>query len=262
MGKKFTIVTTNGLTFAFGKGHPTEAEAVEYANQVVARREKIAGRELSARELIDGVAHKEDRPVRQRIADEQWRPYADDASSSERNPFRAAREQGLLDRGGKRETRAEMWQRVEREEDAKLAAEDAKTAYANDARRQSAISHAENLLETVLFDPAQPESVVVRARQLVQQAKQGRLDAFKQLANDFSAVIDGQKEARAKALDEQIATLRGEKRELFEPDPPPLPAVTEPGSWSRYNGLPGKTEAEFQEGQRRTEEFDRRRMNL
>lgn len=194
-----------------------------YARSVIAQKEKLAGRRLTALELLQGIDHQEDRDIRQKIVDENWRPTLDVGNDpgDDPNPFRRAMANGLH-KSDKPETRKQFYERVAKEWDDKNAAEEAKARFDNDPRRLKAVAVAKQQLELVRFDQYAPQSLVIKAEQALRQAREGDLSTFKSMNKDICRV-------RGAALDERVANMNAEigrfqlkKRELlgeeFEPE--------------------------------------------
>jgi hypothetical protein len=220
---KYTQINS-GQHLAFGRKFASREEAEQYASETIRRREALANRTLTAAELDDGLARRDNRTAIERSKDRLWQitPVSQPAAE-EPNPFRAAMSRGdHLPR--KRETRKQLYERAAKEYDAKLAAEAAAEEFASDPRRAKAVAIAEQALELVQFDPAASFAEVERAKQTLAQAKSGCLDVAKQMLDEGRAVREQRHDARTAELDKQIATLRAERvghvGEEFEPAEP------------------------------------------
>lgn len=219
---------------AFGRNFPFTRETKEqvrdemqrYADEVIARREKIAGRKLSDTELLHGIQHPEDRGARQRAADSNWHPtpVTADEPVQPSNPFAGEPPK----RPGAKETRAEFWERSRKEYEQRQKAEAAEARFRDDPRRVRAVAHAEEMLERVLFDPTQPQSAVERAKQRVRQAREGALDVYREMDRQFQAEQKERRAARVAEANAKIAEVLAEVDAGFEPDPEPDPQPVEP----------------------------------
>ena len=180
MDPRIPITTkANGETFALGRRFKSLAEAEVEVARIIAKREAIAGRSLSARELRDGVSHRDNMTTEDKVAAQNWHPTMPPEPEGEKNVFRKARLEPKEPRN-----RRELMARAEREYDAKLAGEAAKAVV--DPRRQAAIAHVEDLWEQVAFDPTATSSDLVAVEQLRRQSA-GDLKEFKQMSETVVA---------------------------------------------------------------------------
>jgi hypothetical protein len=162
------------------------------------------------------------------MADENWRPTLPATKdANDPNPFRRALDDGSydprvdytrpIDRKKMHKAAADEWDRAE-------AAKAEKAAFDANPVRMKAIEAAEKHLERIVFDPSQSESALVRAQQLVRQAREGDLLVFRERYNESQATLRKQADERRAKFDEQIAALTSERDGLadFDPERKPL----------------------------------------
>lgn len=234
-------------------------QLTEWADEVIARREKMAGRVLSEHELHHGVAHTEDRDTRQRIADQNFRVVVTvDAEPADDNPFRDHRETRPTHPSN---ARREIYAKAEREWDERKESAEAKAAFDNDPRRLKAVAHAEEMLERARFSDV-PMSVVVRAEQALRQAKEGDLSAYREMSRTIAAAFQSHHDAKVREVDTQLDRLRQARAELadeFEPEPEPEPEPTKPWETYQPQQYEVRSPEEYERRRQATEEFDKER---
>jgi hypothetical protein len=166
------------------------------------------------------VNREDDRDIRQRMADENWQPTLPAAKGTvEQNPYRRALEDGSYDPRPKyadRIDRKQMHKQAAEEWDRAEAAKAEKAAFDANPVRMKAIEAAERHLEKIMFDPSQSKSALVRAQQVVCQAKEGDLVVFRDRFNSEQAALRQQADERRAKYDEQIAALAAERDGLAD----------------------------------------------
>lgn len=197
-----TTSNAKGEVFAFGKRFPNLAAAERGVAEIIKRRETIAGRKLSAKELREGVAHRDDMDERAKVAAQQWQPTMPVEEAGEQNPFRKARLEPKEPRN-----RKELMAKAERDYDAKLEREAADADSKADPRRAKARATADELWEQVAFDPTATTSQLVAVEQLQRQAS-GDLAAYKTMNESIVA-------SRQSAHDKQVAIAQAEAEQAL-----------------------------------------------
>lgn len=215
-----TTTANNGRHYVFGRSFESAEAAEQFAEQTIARRERIAGRPLTAKELAHGILRADDRIAMQKIEDANWRPTIS-TPEQEKNPITRMREAGGLNTGPrKKETRKEMWARVEGEVQARLDGD-----APPDPQRQRAIDLAEAQLEVAQFDPAASYRDVERARQTLRQAREGDIATAKTMLDAGRAASGQRHDARVQARDAEVAALRAERANIVGEEFDPAPAA-------------------------------------
>lgn len=214
------IFAIDGQQFDFKDGDAeskakAEARKDKYNRELIERRQKLAGRELTEKELERGLQRNDDRSLREKMADDRWKPTKGVEQTDDPNPFRRAMANGLH-LPQRKETKAELYERSAKEWDEQRAAEAAQVEFDSNPKRKRAVELAEASLEAVLFDPDYKTSDVVKATQRVRQAKEGDLSVFKGMHDEFVADRKARADARIGDVDAQLAELRAHKAELID----------------------------------------------
>jgi hypothetical protein len=208
---KFTI---------FGKSFDTLAEAESHRDVTVERRQNIAGRKLSERELLfgvrDGRAGGWETPG-QRVAAENWRPTETPAEprAIEFEPvedYKPGRPMPPKQRAALSE--AQYWERKARE--AGLS------EIATDPTRAAAKEYAAGVWEKVAFSPHSTTAQIAKAEQLLKQADHD-LTTFTKMADSFRAQTVIAHAERTVAMEQQVAQVISRNSALE-----PLPSFTPP----------------------------------
>jgi hypothetical protein len=206
----------NGRVTCLGRSFANAAEAEAWAVEAIKRREAIAGRELTASELMLGVDHPDDLDLRAKIAAANWKvplapvdaepvdAFDDPVLQVAKGPnakqlFDGPRNRKELAKAGREAYERRTGQTVVPQE-------------VLDARE-----HSLQVWEAVMFDATQPASVVMRAEQLRNTAwtDGANMKAWKSMAKEFAG--DQQQryeqqvaavELERKAADAKLAAIR------------------------------------------------------
>jgi hypothetical protein len=208
--------------FAYGQDPASRADAYAkcqaHIQTTIDRREKLAGRRLTDRELFHGIAHVDSRAPEIRAKDNAWRftPTPTDAtpiSPMDDDRFKATPQA---------ESKKSFYQRMDSAYQTRMAG-----VPAMEAKRQQAISFSQAALESVLFDSTASQAEVDAARRLTVQAEKGCLDTFKTMADSWADERAAVKSERISALNIEIAQ-REEEKLRYHPEPEPVEAKPEP----------------------------------
>lgn len=164
---------------AFGQSFDTLEKLTEATEAIEARRQKLAAKDLSAKELVNGVT-RGPLPVRERLAHDQWRPITGDEAPAPSNPFRKDLEnlererkyEGMSIRERLTREAADRWDsdKAQAEREAQRQAE-----FAADTRRQRALALAQSQYEWALFAPEATAGDVAHAERTLRQLQEGLL---------------------------------------------------------------------------------------
>lgn len=219
----------SGQTFAMGQRYPSLEAAEKAVDEIIARREAIAGRPLSARELREGgIAHADPRSERERLADAQWQPKLPRAPKVDDNPFRQSEDDDDDDISARERIR----RKAEREWDAKKEREADRTS----PQRLAAIKEATETLELLRYEPTATQREIDQAQRLLQQAEIGDLAhyrAMRDAINDSRIARYGDEATKAQerlaqaqaeyhASQQRINKLRPPQQEPSKPEPEPI----------------------------------------
>jgi len=215
----------NGRVMCMGRSFPNAEKAVEWATEAIKRREELAGRELTANELVVGVKHANDLTLRQKVdAANREIPMAN--RPREADPFGDPIHLQTKGPGGPSQyfdgpSNREELVEAARETYLRRVHPEAIEQEILDAREYSLY-----LYERALFDESQPQSVVDQAEWLKQVAWTDGADlkAFKKLAGEFVVARQAEYEAQKAQLeleraqaDARLASLRGPVAPMSEP---------------------------------------------
>ena len=215
------VSVAEGIRYAiFGQRFTTREAAEKFRDERAAKLNKLAGRQLTDRELLTGPAKPDTRRAAQRAADENWKVVTgDEEVEPDDNPFRKSKERPAPNarEAIRRKSEAEWDARRERAE--QQAERDA------DPERQRAIKFAAEALERARYSSTSSYSDVVKAEQLLAQAKTGALEHFRVMADNIVAKeVDRYAEQRAAAEKRLLA-----EKKLLEELPPPMAFAAAPG---------------------------------
>lgn len=191
----------------------------QHTDAVIARREKIAGRTLTARELVHGVQHADLRDALTRAHDNAWRPTPVATEQESKHPF---------DVFGDTE-KPKTWKQFDAEMRAKYDARVGKKPDVSEQQRE-AEECARQAWEDVAFDSTATAADVQKADRLRQQAA-GDLEVFASLYSEHLAACDAREAMRRAELGARIADLEQQRLPRFnEPKPEPAPDPVKPKS--------------------------------
>lgn len=233
--KRVMVLRSGSKITVFGRTFDSVSDAVAYSDEVIARRERYAGRKLSGAELLHGIAHAEDRDERTRLRDSQFAPVGSQPTAEPTNPFdEPLANGGRYDRT--RETRKQMYERAAKEWEANHAP----VEEIIDEKRQRAIALAEQALEKAMFSPV-PMSELVRAQQMRAQAE-ADIEAFASMYSDYSTRERERISNLRDEIQQRLDSIGDEPEPLEAPKPaqrvyfPPENKSAEAEAWRAANG--------------------------
>jgi hypothetical protein len=209
-----------------GRKFRTTAEAEAHFAAVKARREKLAGRTLTDREVYKGIEKPDTRTTAEKIEAANFRVLTGEQPKEDDNPFRS---DDWRERHGRKEpeTASQRQKRLEREWDAKQAERERLATIAADPARQALVASAEQALEFARFSPTTTFSDVVKAEQLLAVARAGDLDFAKSLASDLNTKVETDYSAQRQAAQKRLADARAAVESI--PRPPSINPHLMPG---------------------------------
>lgn len=190
--------------------------------ETVARRSRLAGRQLSLSEITKGIKKPDTRTVAQKVADEQWQPVLDPVGSTiDPNPFRRP---DIAEAFAPRRklSRKDVLKNAERAFDEKEKQKAERDAFMSE-RRKAAIDHAVEALELATFSDL-PFEEVIEAKKRLRQAQAGSLDHYKAMDREFRERLKERKDKRLAEIEEAKAVLDRVADDVareFEPEPEP-----------------------------------------
>jgi hypothetical protein len=233
--------------YALGKRHANMPTAEAYCAAAIERRERIAGRKLTAAEI-------ERPPRKQGTAQEQadyanWRPTPVTAEVEKRDPMDdldgvESSFHGVdADIRRIRGARKALHKQAKEQYEARIAGESPQSI---SDERQQAIEWADSYFESVAWNPNSTYADVVAAEKLQRQAY-GDLGAFRTMA-DATTAMQNERIAEQRAAAELAREQAAAHVASFQPvasfgSPKPTPSGLTPGSevrrWSRTDGTSG-----------------------
>jgi hypothetical protein len=201
-----------------------------HGTRVIQAIESHAGRPLSDAELLRGVSHVENRSVAQQIADNMPEPTPR-FNSDESSPYAKALAMGLGE-PNRKETKQEMYERLDREWQTKNTAKAEQEAFNADPKRQKAVEHAKRERDALKFDPTATAQEVEEADSRLALAVNGDLGDYGKADRAWRATKQAKIDAETATVDAQIQALRQRRREIetkhFDPPAPPPAPMPEP----------------------------------
>lgn len=192
----------------------------QHISAVIARRERIAGRPLTAHELIHGVEHADLRDTITRARDNAWRPTPVVTEQESQHPFDQFDDL----------TRPKSFKQLTAELRAKYDARVNGTKPEKSERQLQAEECATRAWEESAFDTTATVADVQRADRLRQQAA-GDLEAFAELYREHVSASDAREAMRRAEIGAQIAQLEQQRLPRFDkPKPEPVPEPPKPKS--------------------------------
>lgn len=208
-----------GKVIVLGRTYANDAEAELKVPLHVAYLEKLAKRRLSAFELLQGGIDKiENRTSHEIIEDNRWTPIVN-RPPIDPNPWVANQTQVdavLASLSPKAETVKQFIRRATNEYQDKLDA--AALEDADAARRASAVAHANAHLEKMRFSVDATKADVVKAEQMLRQAKEGDVLAYRTMSEEVTA--DEQARFERKQVEHNLKVAAAlEELEYSKPSP-------------------------------------------
>jgi hypothetical protein len=193
--------------------------------RVIEALEKHAGRALTDAELRMGVEHDDPRTLSQRIADQMPDQPAREGDPNV-SPYAKAIEMGLAE-PKKRESKLEMYERLDRTWRDKRQSEAEQNAFHADPQRRRAIAHAEQELKALRFDPLATVEEIELAETRLRVAQHESLDDYRQMDRQWRQLKQQKVDAATAEVTASIEALKAKRREIesrhFDPPAPPAP---------------------------------------
>ena len=212
-------VSDRGEWFSiFGRRFAKYEDAITHRDSVIAARTKSLGRVPTTRELLTSPAKPDTRTASEKARDAAFQVVTGDEPEPDDNPYRKKPPEPKSFREGVRRKYEAAWdQRAEAAE--QQAERDA------DPERQRAIAWAEAHLEKVAWSADTTQGDVVKAQQLLAQAKRGDLTHFRTMADPIAAKEVDKYVARRAEIENHLLA----ERALLDSMAPP----------KNYDGIPG-----------------------
>lgn len=210
---KFAI---DGAEFAFTPGDRKSKEQAlkkleAHALKVIEALDAQAGRQLTHKELLFGVAHRDDRTKFEKVQEATAKAKAAQPKyfdSTKKNPYRHALESGLLNQ---RQTESidQTFERLAKEWDEKHVPPEEPSP-----GRQEAIKHAEAELFRLKYDPVATYKDMRAAEKRLEVAKTGDLREYAALDREYREAQQAKLDESTAEIDSQIEHLRAQKAEI------------------------------------------------
>jgi hypothetical protein len=205
----------------------------QHISAVIARRERIAGRPLTAYELTHGVPHVDLRDAMTRALDSAWRPTP--AATEQAEPMHPFDQYDDMTRPKSfRQLSAELRDAFDRRTGRKTLPEKSE-------RQLEAEECARRAWEETAFDSSASLADLERCERLQQQAATGNMDVFGEMYRTHVAASAARESMRRAEIGAQIAQLEQQRLPRFdksEPEPvpePPKPKSDSPEHFSRIS---------------------------
>lgn len=192
---------TNGY-YSLGRFYPSKEIAERETAKIVERREKLAGRKLSLKEHETGIQDRPNDIDRHNPAHFKLQNFKPIPLPKEETPY-WMKPDFLEDKTQKPYRRSEHRKHVRRQKEQEMQAAEAEAEAKQSPEVQQTQAMAAEILETCMFSPSVPQSILLKARNLKAQAETGNVGPFADMLEDFKvSYATFQAEAKANSAAE------------------------------------------------------------